>query len=45
MPPRHPMILLIRPYEQSIVFAAEFLAETGFDVDTITQVSQVLNFL
>lgn len=25
-------ILLIRPYEQSIVFAAEFLAETGSDV-------------
>jgi uroporphyrinogen-III synthase len=28
-------ILLIRPYEQSIVFAAEFLAETGSDVAII----------
>jgi uroporphyrinogen-III synthase len=35
MPPRRPTILLIRPYEQSIVFAAEFLAETGADVAII----------
>lgn len=35
MQQHRPTILLIRPYEQSIVFAAEFLAETGCDVAII----------
>lgn len=35
MQKNRPTILLIRPYEQSIVFAAEFLAETGSDVAII----------